>query len=264
MIKFSANLSLLFTEVPLLERFDSAKEAGFQAVEIQFPYHEHIDTIRAKLDQTGLKLVLFNVDADDLLSGGEGLAAVPEKRDRFKVALQQAVDYAEALQPEVINVLPGRCLNPKYLDAYQKTYAENLLLAADTFGQLGIKTVFEAINPIDMPGFIIYNGKQMLALLDRLRHPNLSMQVDIYHFAMNGEGENIGDFIANHTSSIGHIQFADCPGRGQPGTGHIDFQQLFNSIAKSSYKGWIGAEYKPVGHTLSSLSWLDPFQSEKL
>ena len=262
MIRFSANLSMLFTEVPLLERFERAKEAGFNAVEIQFPYGERSEAIRAKLDRTGLKLALFNIDADDLLQGGEGLASVPEKRGRFMAALKQAVDYSEALEPGAINVLPGRCLDPNRLGDYMKTFEENLMLTADTFAPLGIKTLFEAINTTDMPAFIIHSGAQMLALLDRLRHPNLFMQVDVYHLAM--AGEDFEALIMHHASSIGHIQFADCPDRGQPGSGSIDFRRLFSAISSSGYSGWVGAEYKPVGDTLNSLNWLDTFQTKTL
>ncbi|CCE24571.1 hydroxypyruvate isomerase family protein [Methylotuvimicrobium alcaliphilum] len=262
MINFSANLSMLFTELPLLDRFDAAKNAGFSAAEIQFPYSESIDALRAKLDETGLQLVLFNVDADDLLQGGEGLAAVPEKRERFKAALTQTVDYIEALQPKAVNVLPGRCMNPRRLDDYLQTFGENLSLAADTFAPFGVSAIFEAINTIDMPGFIIHSGAQMLDWLERLNHPNLLLQVDIYHLSMMNEDPEA--FIRLHPETIGHIQFADTPGRGQPGTGNIDFNRLFDTIRNSGYSGWTGAEYRPVGPTLDSLDWLEQFQTKKL
>lgn len=260
MIEFSANLSMLFTEVPLLERFKAARKAGFRAVEMQFPYSESIEAIRSKLDETGLKLVLFNVDADDLLQGGEGLAAVPEKKERFKAALKQAADYMTVLKPESVNVLPGRCRDPNRLGDYLKTFEENLLLAAETFAPLGVKTVFEAINTTDMPGFIVHSGEQMLDLLERLHHPNIFLQVDIYHFSKMGEDPET--FIRQHSARIGHIQFADNPGRGQPGTGSIDFNRMFASIQESGYSAWVGAEYKPVGDTIDSLNWLNQFQSK--
>ena len=108
MPRFAANLSLLFNEVELIHRFHAAGEYGFQAVEIQFPYVLEAEVIRDLLEENRLKLVLFNVDADDLLQGGEGLSAVPEKRSRFREAVAQTVEYAQILKPEVINVLPGR------------------------------------------------------------------------------------------------------------------------------------------------------------
>ncbi|MGZ5057557.1 MAG: TIM barrel protein, partial [Methylobacter sp.] len=122
MLNFSANLSLLFTENTLIDRFKAAKQAGFDAVEIQFPYDLSAAEIKNKLDEYGLKLVLFNVSAADLLQGGEGLACVPEKRDQFRQAVDQTVDYAELLKPEAINVLPGRCLDQSRLEHYLETF----------------------------------------------------------------------------------------------------------------------------------------------
>ncbi|HEY8158934.1 MAG TPA: TIM barrel protein [Methylobacter sp.] len=254
MLKFTANLSLLFTEVALIDRFKAARQAGFNAVEIQFPYELSAAEIKDKLDEYDLKLVLFNVAAADLLQGGEGLACVPEKRGQFKDAVAQTVDYAKLLKPEVINVLPGRCLDNSRLERYLETFKENLRFAVEAFAPLGIKTAFEAINIHDMPGFIIYNETQMLSVLDQLNRPELLMQYDIYHMQMMGEKPEA--FIAEHAGQIGHIQFADCPGRGQPGTGRIDFKRMFSAIEKSSYSGWVGAEYKPVGTTAESLGWL--------
>jgi len=254
MLNFSANLSLLFTEVALIDRFKAAKQVGFTAVEIQFPYDLSAAAIKNKLTEYDLKLVLFNVDAADLLKGGEGLACVPERRDQFKQALAQTVEYAKLLKPEVINVLPGRCLDNSRLERYLETFKENLCFAVEAFSPLGIKTVFEAINTLDMPGFIIDSGTQMLEVLDQLNRPELFMQYDIYHMQMMGG--NPETFIAEHAGKIGHIQFADCPRRGQPGTGRIDFERIFSAIEGSAYSGWVGAEYKPVGTTTESLNWL--------
>jgi hydroxypyruvate isomerase len=253
MLKFSANLSLLFTEVTLIDRFEAAKQHGFDAVEIQFPYELSAETLQLMLQDTGLKLVLFNVAADDLMQGGEGLACVPEKREQFRHALKLAVDYAALLKPEAINILAGRCFDNSRLTEYLQTFKDNLLLAADTFAPLGIKTVFEAINTHDMPAFIIHSGEQMLSVLDELQHPSLLMQYDIYHASRMGE--NPAQFIQQHAAKIGHIQFADSPNRGQPNTGQIDFQQLFSVIEQSNYSGWLGAEYKPIGTTAESLDW---------
>lgn len=253
MLKFSANLSLLFSEYELVKRFEAAKQSGFSAVEIQFPYRVHPEILAAILAEEQLKLVLFNVAADDLMEGGEGLACVPEKQAQFEEALAQAVAYSHYLKPEAINILPGRCFDKKRIKDYETTFKENLLLAAETLKPLGIKAVFEAINTYDMPDFIVHNGKQMLDILDQLKHPNLYMQVDIYH--LHRMGTDVIEFIAQHVDKIGHIQFADSPGRGQPGTGDIDFQEVFSAIQQSNYSGWCGAEYKPVGYTSESLSW---------
>lgn len=253
MIQFTANLSLLFTEFNLIDRFKMAKNCGFDAVEIQFPYALPATKIKQVLIENKLKLVLFNIDADDLLKGGEGLASVPEKQEQFLKALQQCASYAAILQPEAINVLPGRCFDHRKKTEYLTTFKNNLLLTLNTFSPLRIKTVFEAINTIDMPNSIIHNEQQMLDILNQLDHPMLYLQYDIYHMQMMGE--NTLHFIEKHAHKIGHIQFADMPGRGQPGTGEINFNELFSSIKNSNYSGWVGAEYIPVGTTEQSFGW---------
>lgn len=257
MLRFAANLSLLFTELSLPERFQAAKKHGFNAVEIQFPYTLPAEQIRDLLDQQQLQLVLFNVDADTLLQGGEGLAAVPEKRDQFKAAVEQTLAYAERLKPHAINVLPGRCLDHQRLAEYQATLLQNLDYAASAFAELGIKIVFEAVNSHDMPGFMVDSSQGMLDVLAAVDHPNLGMQYDIYH--MSRMGEDCAGFLRQHLDKVGHIQFADCPGRGQPGSGGVDFDILFDIIAASGYQGWVGAEYRPTGITAASLDWLKTY-----
>jgi len=254
MLRFSANLSLLFTELPLLQRFEAAKQQGFEAVEIQFPYELSAEQILEQLQRHALKLVLFNVDADTLLQGGEGLAAVPEKRAQFREAVAIALEYARLLQPDVINVLPGRCLAPQRLEQYLQTLRDNLRHAAETFASAGVTTVFEAVNSHDMPGFIVDSSAKMLSLLNEVGHPKLGLQYDIYH--MSRMREDCAAFLTQHIDKIGHIQFADCPGRGQPGTGSVDFDTLFGLIAGSPYRGWMGAEYKPAGTSYDSFAWM--------
>jgi hydroxypyruvate isomerase len=254
MIKFSANLSMLFTELNLVDRFKAAKQAGFDAVEIQFPYELSANEIKLQLQKNHLKLVLINIEVGDLLKGGEGLAAVPEKQQQFLCALEQCKSYAEILLPEAINVLPGRCMEQQRYSEYLTTFKKNLSLALDGFTPLGIKTVFEAINTDDMPGFLIHSGMQMTEIIDSINHPMLFMQYDVYH--MHKMNENVQQFISQYSDRIGHIQFADVPGRGQPGTGVINFEQLFTDIQNTNYSAWVGAEYKPIGNTLNSLDWL--------
>jgi hydroxypyruvate isomerase len=229
MPRFSANLSMLFNEVPLLQRFALARQHGFDAVEIQFPYALSAAEIRAQLDQHRLHLCLFNVDAADLLQGGEGLAAVPEQRDAFATALQQTCDYARVLQPDYINVLPGRCYAAERRAAYRATLIDNLRLAATQLAQLQIGCVFEAINHIDMPGFLIADSADAWALWQEVAHPNLQLQFDIYHRARMGE--DVLAVLQQQLPQIGHIQFADYPGRGAPGSGELDFDALFAAIA---------------------------------
>ncbi len=258
MLQFTANLSVLFTELDFLDRFKAAKKCGFKAVEIQFPYSFPALEIKQALQENQLNLVLFNINADDLLQGGEGLAAVPEKKEVFNASVQQCKSYATILQPEAINVLPGRCNDSKRSTEYLTTFIDNLTLTLDTFSPLGIKTVFEAINTQDMPKFIIHNGQQMIDIVEQINHPMLFLQYDIYHMQMMNE--KIVQFINQYSHKIGHIQFADSPGRGQPGTGSINYQQIFTRISESNYSGWVGAEYIPVGTTEHSLDWMLEFK----
>ena len=163
------------------------------------------------------------------------------------------------LKPEAINILPGRCNSSSRKVEYLSTFIKNLSLAVNTFSPLNINTVFEAINTQDMPNFIIHNGQQMLEIIEQINHPQLYLQYDIYH--MHKMNQNITSFILKHANKIGHIQFADSPGRGQPGSGLIDFKALFSCIDKSEYSGWVGAEYKPTATTNQSLSWFSSYQS---
>ncbi len=257
MLRFSANLSLLFKEVEWISRFKAARDSGFSAVEIQFPYHLSPSQLLQQLQEHELHLALFNVDAATLLQGGEGLAAVPKKKHQFKRALEQSLVYADILKPTSINVLPGRCLDNARTTEYLDTFKNNLLYACNAFRELGIQTVFEAVNTHDMPGFLIHSGAQMLDIMTELNQPNLLMQYDIYH--MHKMAENCATFLTRHINKIGHIQFADCPGRHEPGKGQVDFAELFGIIADSDYPGWAGAEYIPSGVTAESLDWLSAY-----
>jgi hydroxypyruvate isomerase len=256
-LRFCANLSMLFTELPLAQRFGAAKQAGFSAVEIQFPYEMEPDELIALEQQHALPIVLINVDAGDLLTGGEGLAAVPDKHARFDEALTQCLHYAQQLKVECVNILAGRCLQPAQEQLYLRTLKGNLKNAADYLNNVHVKCVFEAINTIDMPHFLIHDPEQMMCIIDELKHSNLFMQYDIYH--MTQMGRDVCADIKQYAPYIGHIQFADCPGRHEPGTGKIDFEKIFNAIKNSDYNGWIGAEYKPSQRTELTLHWLNHY-----
>jgi hydroxypyruvate isomerase len=253
-MKLAANLSMLFTEQPLLERFSAAKAAGFNAVEIQFPYVEKVFDIKAQLQHHNLECVLINVPAGDLMEGGEGLASVPGKETEFVAALDECLSYVTALRIKRVNVLPGRCMDVSKREQYLSTFKHNLNTAAQMFKPLGITVTFEAINTFDMPGFLIHNLQQMLAIVEESEHDNIKMQFDIYHMARMEEGD-VSAIIRHLGNQIGHIQFADFPGRGEPGTGELDFKSIFDAIENSGYNGWVGAEYKPTKYTEDTLRW---------
>lgn len=254
MLRFSANLSMLFTERPLVERFAAARAAGFDAVEIQFPYELSIDTIRRELDQHALRLVLINVPARDLMQGGDGLACVPGRENHFRHAVMDALRYADALQVPTINVLAGRQPEGQHLARCLHTLSMNLRHAAETFHSAGITTVIEAINTIDMPRFLLHSVVHMQEMREAVDHPTLKMQFDCYHMARMGE--DVLPSLRDNIGAIGHIQFADLPGRHEPGTGTLDHTAIFRLLETLPYEGWTGAEYRPSTLTEQTLGWL--------
>lgn len=244
---------MLFNELPFRDRFAAAKQAGFSAIEIQFPYEVDVTELAQLQKQNDLKIILINVNADDLLQGGEGLAAVPTKQAQFDSALGKCIEYARQLNVSCVNVLPGRCFNDALQNNYLSTFKKNLKKAADALQNINVKCTFEAINTDDMPRFLISSPAQMIDIINELKHPNIYMQYDIYH--MTKMGRDVCADITEFHQHIGHIQFADCPGRHEPGTGKINFKAVFESIEKSGYNGWIGAEYAPDKNTHATLMW---------
>lgn len=257
MLQFSANLSMLFTEMPLIERFALARQAGFNAIEIQFPYELSIEDIREQLDEHLLKLVLINVPAGDLMQGGDGLACVPGHEHNFREALFKAIQYATALNVPCVNILAGR--QPEHVDLLSclRTLAGNLAFACHELHKAGLTPVFEIINGIDMPRFLIQTMAQAQEMLEAVNHPALKIQFDCYHQAVMGEPVLLN--LEQNIHQIGHIQFADYPGRHEPGTGELGLSDIFNWIEHSNYRGYVGAEYRPKTHTYESLGWLKKY-----
>lgn len=254
MPNFSANLSVLFTEHALLDRFQAAANSGFKAVEIQFPYDEKAQELKAAADEAGVEFALINVPAADLLEGGKGLAGIPGKEQEYQQALDLCVSYAEILEPRCVNVLAGREEDSEKHHDCHRTFVSNLRHTAEALDRMGIATVFEAVNTEDMPGFLVHNLREQIEILEEVQHPDVMLQYDVYH--MTQMGEHVCENIFEHGHIIGHVQFADAPGRGQPGTGGIDFNAVFKAIDDSAFNGWTGAEYTPSGSTEESLSWL--------
>lgn len=254
MLNFSANLSLLFTELPLIERFAAARRAGFSAVEIQFPYELSISQLRQQLNAHELHLVLINVPAGDLMQGGDGLAGAPGREQAFRHAVMQTLPYAEALDVRCVNVLAGRQPADADLTHCLHTLTANARYAAESLQSIGVTTTLEAINTLDMPNFLVSNVAQMQDILEAADHPTLKMQFDCYHMARMGE--DIVDSLRQHHRDIAHIQFADTPGRGAPGTGQLDWPAIFGCIEQLPYRGYCGAEYRPgADGTEASLAW---------
>lgn len=254
MPRFAANLSLLFTEYPLPQRFAQAAAAGFGAVEIQFPYDHPADVLASAAGAAGTPVILINVPAGDLMSGGPGLASHPDRRDDFAAALHQALHYAQTLGVPLLNILPGRLAAGHSHQACLATLAANLQLAADFFAPHGLHLCCEAINDLDMPGFLLRTPDEVAQLLADIPQAGIGLQIDIYHAArMNLD---IPAMLARHLPQTAHIQFADYPGRGEPGSGTLPLPDYFDFIEKNGYTGWLGAEYRPTATSADTLGWL--------
>lgn len=249
-----ANLSMLFTELPLLQRVRAAAAAGFSAVEIQFPYEVPALQLKEELERCGMPLVLINLPAGDLMQGGNGLACDPEARSQFADALDEALSYALMVRPRMVNVLAGRLPEGVSRGRAFATLAANLRDAAQAFDRLQIKVLCEAINPLDMPGFLINTPEQLDELLTEVRHHNCFAQLDLYHMAR--QGISVPQALAVLADRIAHVQFADCPGRAEPGTGDLDFTEIWHALERVGYHGAMAAEYRPSSTTEESLAWL--------
>ena len=254
MLNLAVNLSMIFTEVPLIERFALAKKYDFHSIEIQFPYELSIEQLQDQLEEHDLDLVLINVPAGDLMQGGNGLAGVPGKENEFAIAVQKAMEYALHLSVPTVNILAGKQPVDADLLPCLQTLADNLRFACDAFQGAGITPVIEMINGIDMPRFLVQNLAQAQEMLEAVHHPALKLQYDCYHMAMMGEDVLQG--LEENIEHIAHIQFADYPHRHEPTTGELNFQAIFEWIRSSEYLGYCAAEYKPKTSSEQSFDWL--------
>ena len=258
MVRFCANLSMLFGDVPFLERFGRAKAAGFDAVEFQFPYEFKPEEIRSRLGEHGQDLVLFNFPAGDFAAGDRGLANDPTRIEAFQESMAKAMAYARVLKPAKMNCMAGKRLDAVDDDVQWSTLIGNLRTAADFAAAEGVLLVTEPLNPFDAPGFYLPNPSDGFRAVMDSGHPNLKVEYDIYH-AQRTEG-NVVETIASNIAHIGHIQLADAPDRHEPGTGEIEWAPVFAAIDAAGYDDWIGLEYKPsTPRTEDSLGWMKEY-----
>ena len=253
MPKFSANLSMLFTEAPFLDRFGLAAKAGFEAVEFLFPYAFSAQEIKQRLDAHGLKLVLHNLPAGDWEAGERGIACLPDRTDEFRSGVARAIEYATALGVPQLNCLAGKAPIGADEAVLRKTFVANLRFAAAELKKAGLKQLIEPINTYDIPAFYLNRTAQAIGILDEVGADNAYVQYDIYH-AQRMEGE-LAATMQRHLARIGHIQLADNPGRNEPGSGEINYPFLFAHLDRIGYRGWIGCEYKPATTTEAGLGW---------
>lgn len=253
MTKLAANLTMLFNELPFLDRFEAAAKAGFQGVEFLFPYAFDAEEIANRLFSSKLNLVLHNLPAGNWEVGERGVACHPERIEEFKNGVETAIQYAKALGVTQLNCLAG--IKPEGVsdEVARQTFVNNLRFAADKLKAAGIRLLIEPINTFDIPGFFLSRTKQAIDIIKETGSDNLFLQYDIYHM-QRMEGELINSIKAN-LAFIKHIQLADNPGRFEPGTGEINYRTVFLQLTELGYDGWIGCEYKPKADTLEGLGW---------
>ncbi len=257
MPKFAANLTMLFTEAPFLERFALARQAGFTYIEYLFPYEYDLPVLKEQLAKNGLKQVLFNLPAGNWAAGDRGIAIQPGRVDEFRAGVAKAIEYAKGLGVPRVNCLVGKRENGRSDDEHWQTLLANIRFAAAALQKSGLDLVIEPINHYDMPGFFFNRTEQVLKLIDEAAMPNIFVQYDVYH-AQREEGELVNT-LRNHINKIAHIQIADNPGRHQPGTGEINYPFVFAAIDALGYQGCIGLEYVPSPNTQGSFGWIKDF-----
>lgn len=254
MTKLAANLTMLFTDRPFLDRFEAASHAGFRAVEFLFPYAWPAAEIKGLLVKNQLKLVLHNLPAGDWDAGERGIACHPKRVSEFREGVGFAIEYATQLGVTQLNCLIGKVPQDASQAQIDETVIENLRFAANELKKHGIRLLIEPINTFDIPGFYLHGTSQALALIDKVGSDNLFVQYDIYHM-QRMEGE-IAATLSKHLQKIKHVQLADNPGRNEPGTGELNYSFLFKHLDAIGYDGWIGCEYKPLAKTEDGLGWI--------
>ena len=249
MPRFAANLSMLFTEVPFLDRFEAAAKAGFKGVEFLFPYAFDVDDIRAQLDQLGLEVVLFNLPPGHWDEGERGITALRGREDEFAAGVDLALRYAEALGCPRVHAMAG--LDPHGTD--RDVYLKNLTLAADWARGEGVDILIEPINTFDMPGYFLTTTEAARDVIMEVGAANLGLQLDLYHrHRMQG---GVLEAITAFAPIARHFQCANPPDRSEPGVDVLDYRRVFEAIDRTGFTGWVGCEYKPKRSTLEGLQW---------
>lgn len=254
MTRWDVNCSILLTELPLLQRPRAAREAGFDAIELWWPFDTAVPTDRdvaalvAAVREAGVRLVALNAYGGDLAAGERGLVSVPGREAEFRDNLDVAVGLLQELGCPTLHVLPGR-------GGDRELALGQLALAVARAGTVGATVVLEALSGID--GYPLRTAADVLRVLDRLAAAGATAKLlcDVYHLTVNGDDPVA--VIRGNADRIGHVQVADAPGRHQPGTGTLDLAGVLGALADVGYAGWVGLEYVPLGPSAASFGWLD-------
>jgi len=253
MPRFAANLTMMYTEHPFLERFAACAADGFEAVEFLFPYAFEPQEIRAELARHGLKQVLFNTPPGDYDAGERGTASLPGREAEFRRGVELAISYAEALDCPRLHLMAGLLASDRAREAQRAVYLENLRWAADRLAAHGLTGLIEPINTRDIPGYLLNTQADAHAILDAIGAPNLRVQMDLYHCQIV-EGD-LEMRLRAHIDRVGHMQIAGVPLRHEPDLGEVNYPHLFRLIDELGYAGWIGCEYRPRAGTSEGLGW---------
>lgn len=256
MPRFSANLSILWPDLAVYDRFEAASRAGFRFVEIGVIETLDADQIRRLLDDLRLTLVLFNAAVGDVTIGELGLVAVPGREADFARVVTEALALASRLGTKMLNTLLGVATGVSHEEA-QRTAIRNLSIAAQAAAEIGVTVLVEAVNPVDVPGYFASTTADAAKLVDAVDMPNVRLLFDVYHAAI--VGEDPVDSLQRYFPLISHIHVADYPGRNEPGTGKQPITHFIAETDRLSYKGFIGLEYRPSGDMAASLRWLKSF-----
>jgi hydroxypyruvate isomerase len=243
----------MFRELPFLERFEAAAGVGFEGVEFPTPYEHPAEVIADLLDRHGLTNVLFNFPAGDWTAGERGIAALPGRESEFRDSVELAISYAVPLKTSRLHVLSGIVPTEDRRAEYSEVYLQNLRYSADRAALHDITLLVEAINPIDMPNYLVQSQAASFDICAAAGKDNVRMQLDLYHTLMTGDG--LAETLRNYRTTFSHVQIAGVPGRNEPNVGEIDYPYLFDLLDELGYDSWVGCEYKPVGNTLDGLGW---------
>ena len=254
MLRFAANLGFLFTEHAFLDRFAAAARAGFRAVEFASPYAHPAREIRRRLDEHGLECILFNPPLAAEGSGpAGGIGCRPEAAQAFREGVERALEYAAVIGNGRINCIAGTLRPGDEARRCEDTLVENLRFAAPRLARAGIRLLLEPINSRDTPGFFVATAEHGADVIAKAACDNLALQCDLYHTAVMGDDPSAT--LATHRAILGHVQFADVPGRGEPGSGTLDLARPFRTLEELGYAGWVAAEYRPTRSTPETLQW---------
>lgn len=254
MPKFAANLTMMFNEVPFLQRFDAAAQAGFKGVEFLFPYEHTPGEVAAALGKAGLENVLFNMPPGDWAAGERGIACLPGREEEFRAGVATAITYAKALGTPRLHVMAGLLPTGADAAAHRAVYVENLRHACAEAIRHGITILIEPINTRDIPGYFLNTQADAHAIREQVGAPNLMVQMDFYHVQIV-EGD-IAMKVRKYLPHVGHIQVAGVPERNEPDTGEVNYGYLFRLLDQLGYDGWIGCEYRPAKGTVEGLGWM--------